>query len=57
MKDNSHVLSSYGQNPDLPTTIHHESSEVVNLDDAEMWLKVCFQHAKVFRRVIYASNV
>jgi len=24
MKDNSHVLSSYGQNPDLPTTIHHE---------------------------------
>jgi hypothetical protein len=23
----------YSQNPDLPTTIHHESSEVVNLDD------------------------
>jgi hypothetical protein len=48
MKDNSHVLSSYGENPELPTTIRHEFSEVVNLDDPEMWLKVCFQHAEVF---------
>jgi len=48
MKDNSHVLSSYGENLELPTMIRHESSEVVNLDDPEMWLKVCFQHAEVF---------
>jgi transposase InsO family protein len=31
----------YGRDPDLPTTIRHEFSEVVNLDDAEMWLRVC----------------
>jgi hypothetical protein len=38
----------YGQDLDLPTTICCESSEVVNLDDPEMWLKVCFQRAKLF---------
>jgi len=38
----------YGRNPDLPTTIHRESSEVVNLDDLEMWLRVCFQRAELF---------
>jgi hypothetical protein len=32
----------YGQDPNLPTMIRHESSEVVNLDDPEMWLRVCF---------------
>ncbi len=31
----------YDQNPDLPMTIRHESSEVVNLDDPGMWSKVC----------------
>ncbi len=38
----------YAQNPYLPMTIRHESSEVVNLDDPEMWLKVCSQHAEFF---------
>ncbi|KAH8953382.1 hypothetical protein BDL97_08G023300 [Sphagnum fallax] len=38
----------YGQNPNLPTMIRCESSEVVNLDDPEMWLRVCFQHAELF---------
>jgi len=38
----------YGRNPDLPTTIHRESSEVVNLDDLEMWLRVCSQRAELF---------
>jgi hypothetical protein len=33
-------------------TIHCESSEVVNLDDLEMWLKVCSHRAKLFRRVM-----
>ncbi len=42
----------YDQNPDLPMTIHCESSEVVNLDDSEMWLRVCSQHAKLFQRVM-----
>ncbi len=42
----------YGRNPDLPTTIHRELSEVVNLDDQETWLKVCSQHAKLFQRVM-----
>jgi hypothetical protein len=42
----------YGQNPDLPTTIRHESSEVVNLDDSEMWLRVCFQRVELFRRIM-----
>jgi len=45
----------YGQNPNLPTTIHRESSEVVNLDDPEMWLRVCFQHAELFQRVMPAA--
>ncbi len=45
----------HGRNPNLPTTICHESSEVVNLADPEMWLKVCFQHAKLFRRVMSAA--
>jgi hypothetical protein len=38
----------YGRNPDLPTTIRRESSEVVNLDDLEMWLKVCSQRVELF---------
>ncbi len=42
----------YSRNPNLPMTIHRESSEVVNLDDLEIWLKVCFQHAELFRRVM-----
>ncbi len=45
----------YGRNPDLPTTICRESSEVVNLDDPEMWLKVCSQRAELFRRVMPAA--
>ncbi len=32
----------YGRDPDLPTMIRCESSEVVNLNDPEMWLRVCF---------------
>jgi len=42
----------YNRDPNLPTTIRHESSEVVNLDDPEMWLRVCSQHAELFRRVM-----
>ncbi len=42
----------YGRNPDLPMTIHHEFSEVVNLDDPEMWLGVCSQCAELFRKVM-----
>jgi hypothetical protein len=42
----------YGRNVDLPMTICRESSEVVNLDDPEMWLRVCFQRAQLFRRVM-----
>ncbi len=45
----------YGQDPDLPTIIHRESSEVVNLDDPEMWLRVCSQHAEFFQRVMPAA--
>jgi hypothetical protein len=45
----------YGRNPDLPTIICRESSEVVNLDDPEMWLKVCSQRVELFRRVMPAT--
>ncbi len=45
----------YGRDPNLPTTIRHESSEVVNFDDLKMWLRVCFQRAKFFRRVMPAT--
>jgi hypothetical protein len=45
----------YSRNPYLPTTIRHESNDVVNLDDLEMWLKVCFQHAELFQRVMPTS--
>ncbi len=41
----------YGRDPDLPTTIRRESSEVVNLDDPEMWLRVCSQRVELFQRV------
>jgi hypothetical protein len=44
----------YDRNPDLPTTICREFSEVMNLDDSEMWLKVCSQRAKLFQRVMPA---
>jgi hypothetical protein len=44
----------YGRNLNLPMMIHRESSEVVNLDDSEMWLRVCSQRAEVFRRVMLA---
>ncbi len=42
----------YGRDPNLPRTIHRESNEVVNLDDLEMWLRVCFQHAELFQKVM-----
>jgi hypothetical protein len=42
----------YDRNLDLPITIHREFNEVVNLDDPEMWLKVCSQRAELFRRVM-----
>ncbi len=42
----------YNQDLDLPTTIHRESSEVVNLNDLEMWLKVCSQRVELFQRVM-----
>jgi hypothetical protein len=45
----------YGRNPNLPTTIRCESSEVVNLDDPEMWLRVCSQPAELFQRVMLAA--
>jgi hypothetical protein len=45
----------YGRNPDLPTTIRRESSEVVNLDDPEMWLTVCSQRVELFRRVMLVA--
>jgi hypothetical protein len=32
--------------------IRRESNEVVNLDDPKMWLRVCSQRAKLFRRVM-----
>jgi transposase InsO family protein len=45
----------YDQDLDLPTTIRRESNEVVNLDDLNMWLRVCSQHAELFRRVMPTS--
>ncbi len=42
----------YNRDPNLPTTIRHESSEMVNFDDLEMWLRMCSQCAKFFRRVM-----
>jgi hypothetical protein len=42
----------YGRDPYLPITIHRESSELVNLDDPEMWLRVCSQRAELFQRVM-----
>jgi hypothetical protein len=42
----------YGRDPDLPTTICRESSEVVNLDDPKMWLRVCSQRVELFRKVM-----
>jgi hypothetical protein len=45
----------YGRNPNLPTTICHESSEVVNLDDPEMWLRVCSQRVELFQKVMPAA--
>jgi hypothetical protein len=41
----------YGQDPDLPIISRHESSEVVNLDDSKMWLKVCYQRGELFRNL------
>jgi hypothetical protein len=45
----------YGRNPDLSTTIHRESSEVVNLDDPKMWLRVSSQRAELFQRVMLVA--
>jgi len=42
----------YGRNLDLPTTICCDFSEVVNLDDLEMWLRVCSQRAELFRKIM-----
>ncbi|BBN10953.1 hypothetical protein Mp_5g07880 [Marchantia polymorpha subsp. ruderalis] len=45
----------YGRDPDLPTSIRRESSEVVNLDEPNMWVRVCSQRAELFRRVMPAA--
>jgi hypothetical protein len=45
----------YGRDPDLLTTIRRESSEVVNLNDSKMWLRVCSQHVEFFRKVMLAT--
>jgi hypothetical protein len=45
----------YGRDPNLPIMIRCESSEVVNLDDLEMWLRVCSQRSELFRRVMPAT--
>ncbi|BBM99042.1 hypothetical protein Mp_1g18210 [Marchantia polymorpha subsp. ruderalis] len=45
----------YGRDPDLPATIRPESSEVVNLDDPDIWVRVCSQRAVLFRRVMPAA--
>jgi hypothetical protein len=45
----------YGRDPNLPTTIHYESNEVVNLNDPEMWLRVCSQRAELFQRIMPAT--
>jgi hypothetical protein len=42
----------YGRDLDLLTMIHRESSELVNLDDSEMWLRVCFERVELFRKVM-----
>ena len=42
----------YGRDPDLPAAIRRESCEVVNLDDPDMWMRVCSQRAELFRRVM-----
>ncbi|BBN03868.1 hypothetical protein Mp_3g00200 [Marchantia polymorpha subsp. ruderalis] len=45
----------YGRDPDLSTSIRREFSEVVNLDDLNMWMRVCSQRAELFRRVMLAA--
>ena len=45
----------YGQDPDLPSVIRRESSKVVNLDDPEVWVRVCSQCAELLRRVMHAA--
>jgi hypothetical protein len=45
----------YGRDPNLPRIICREFSEVVNLDDPEMWSRVCSQRAELFRRVMPAA--
>jgi hypothetical protein len=42
----------YDRNLNLLITICGESNEVVNLDDPEVWLRVCFQCAELFRKVM-----
>ncbi len=36
----------------MPTTIRREFNKVVNLDDPEMWLRVCSQRVELFRKVM-----
>ncbi|BBN02913.1 hypothetical protein Mp_2g19240 [Marchantia polymorpha subsp. ruderalis] len=45
----------YVRDPDLPTSIRRESSEMVNLDDPNMWVRVCSQRAELFRSVMPAA--
>jgi hypothetical protein len=45
----------YDRDLNLPIMICRESSEVVNLDDLEMWLRVCFQCAELFQKVMLTA--
>lgn len=42
----------YGRDSDLLATIHRESSEMMNLDDPNLWERMCFQRATFFWRVM-----
>lgn len=47
---------SYGRDPDLSTAICRDSSKMMNLDDSNMCVKVCFQSAELFQKVMFAAS-
>lgn len=42
----------YGREPDLPAAIRRDTSEVLTLDDPDIWVQACSQRAETFRHVM-----
>jgi hypothetical protein len=48
----SPYLLLFGREPDLPTAIRRQVDGVVQMDNPDVWIKVCSERAELFKRIM-----